>query len=259
MNLLKNQLSVYDLKIVRRYFCGNRQQVGNDDDELPASFPAHLHKIAFHLVERAAMHPYSLAFGDVNLVFALVDFINLIEMNLLFRLFAYLDEIFHLFLRYGQIDKPVFGFPCDELEVVIIMVFEINNLPLAGVDKYQTMDDGYPANDFLAVDGAKDFLLGYEMLQAVLFIREKLFGHTLVLVGPHDIPLGLILTLSIFHTILTFVFYEKSILMVHPDVCIRLYISRILVFYYNIHLFSSFRVHFLQNPFFRHEMPERNV
>lgn len=204
------KLSVDDLNVFRLHFGGNHQQVGYDDDELPTSFPANLHEIAFHLVERSAMYPYSRAFGDVYLIFTLVDFVDFIEMYFLFGLFAYLNEIVHLFLRYSQIDESVFGFPRNELEVVVIIELEIDNLPLAGVNKYQTMDDGYLANDFLAVDGAKDFLLGYEMFQAVLFIGEPLFGSLLVLVGPHNVPRCGLLVLFICHTFLTCVFGDRA-------------------------------------------------
>ena len=65
--------------------------------------------------------------------------------------------------------------------------------------KHKTMNDRYHANDFPSVDGAKDFLLGYEMFQTVLLVRESLFGSLLVLVGPHDIPRLGLLVLFICH------------------------------------------------------------
>ena len=95
---------------------------------------------------------------------------------------------------------------------------------MACIHKHKTMDDRYHANDFLAVDGAKDFLLGYEMRQAVLFIGEPLFGSTLVLVGPHDIPLWLILNQSIFHTFLICVFGERTYSWFIP-ICVSVCIS----------------------------------
>src|SRR5574344_821320 len=93
------------------------------------------------------------------------------------------------------------------------------------IHKHQTMDDGYHAKDFLTIDGAKDFLLGYEIIQAIRFMIEPVFGSIIVFVGPHDIPLFFILIQSICHTFLTCVFGEKNVLIVHPDLCIGLYIS----------------------------------
>ena len=75
--------------------------------------------------------------------------------------------------------------------------------------KHKTMDDRYHANDFPAVDGAKDFLLGYEMFQTVLLVRESLFGSLLVLVGPHDIPRLVFLSCSFAIPFLPCIFERK--------------------------------------------------
>ena len=78
--------------------------------------------------------------------------------------------------------------------------------------KHKTMNDRYHANDFPSVDGAKDFLLGYEMFQTVLLVRESLFGSLLVLVGPHDIPRLGLLVLFICHTFYEMVFLGRAYL-----------------------------------------------
>ena len=219
-----HKFSVYDLNIFRLYFSEDHQQVGNDDDKLTTSLFCHFHEVALHLVERPAMNPNSLALFDVDFIFLIVDLTDFVEVDLFLRLLSYLDKVGHFFIGYGQIDEFVATFPCDKLEVVIIIVFEINNLLMACIHKHKTMDDRYHANDFLAVDGAKDFLLGYEMRQAVLFIGEPLFGSTLVLVGPHDIPLWLILNQSIFHTFLICVFGERTYSWFIP-MCVSVCIS----------------------------------
>ena len=67
-----------------------------------------------------------------------------------------------------------------------------------------------------------------------------------------------LLVLFLCHTFFTMYFWKKSILLVHPDFYISLYISIFLNFWLQWSSISSFRVHPLQNPSFRHEIPVGN-